>query len=56
MTGDDRSVYRRSLSPKVILLAKSEIGIIHVRQALENRFCQRSGPRENHFASGIKSA
>jgi hypothetical protein len=42
-------------SPKVILLAKSEIRTIHVWQAGENRKSQDSGRRENDFASSIKS-
>jgi hypothetical protein len=40
----------------VILLAKSEISMIHVRQALENMLCQRASTREDDFASSIKSA
>jgi hypothetical protein len=40
----------------VILLVKSETGMIHVRQALESSVCQRTGPHENDFAISIKSA
>jgi hypothetical protein len=40
-------------SPKVILLAKSEIRAIHVWQAVENLVGQRAGRREHDFASSI---
>ncbi|SRR6266511_2823624 len=39
--------------PVLILLAKSEISMIHVRQALENMLCQRASTREDDFASSI---
>jgi hypothetical protein len=34
-------------------MAKSEISMIYVRQALENLVCQRTDPRENDFAISI---
>jgi hypothetical protein len=37
-------------SPKVILMAKSEICAIHIWHAIENLVCQRAGRRENDFA------
>jgi hypothetical protein len=43
-------------SPKVILLAKSEIHAIHVWHAVENPTYQPAGHRENDFAISIKSA
>jgi hypothetical protein len=39
----------------MILLAKSQIRMVHVWQVLENPVCQRAGPRENDFASSIKN-
>jgi hypothetical protein len=42
-----------STSPKLILLAKSEIRAIHVWPAVENLVCQRAGRREHDFASSI---
>jgi hypothetical protein len=40
-------------SSLLILVAKSEIPAIHVRQADENLVCQRAGRREKDFASSI---
>ena len=40
-------------SPKVILLAKSEIRPMHVWQVGENRVYRGIGRRENDFASSI---
>jgi hypothetical protein len=37
----------------VILLAKSQIRMIHVWQAVENLVYQRASGRENDFASSI---
>jgi hypothetical protein len=45
-----------TMSPYTILMAKSQISVVHVWQVLENPVCQRAGPRENDFASSIKSA
>jgi hypothetical protein len=42
-------------SPKVILLAKSEIRTIYVWQPVEQAVFQHPGNRENDFASSIKS-
>jgi hypothetical protein len=55
MTGDGGSVYRRSLSPKAILLAKSETSTIQARHALVNSVCPWVSPHGNYFASRIKS-
>jgi hypothetical protein len=43
-------------SPKVILLAKSEMCMIDVRHEPEKQGCQRTGSCETDFASSIKSA
>ena len=43
-------------SPKVILLAKSEIRTIYVQHELEGRVCRRINSCETDFASSIKSA
>jgi hypothetical protein len=40
-------------SPKVILLAKSEIRVIYVQYEPENRVCQRTDSCETDFASSI---
>jgi hypothetical protein len=42
-----------SVSPKAILLAKSETRAIHVSQAGRNWVCQGLGRHENDFASSI---
>jgi hypothetical protein len=47
--------FREPESPKVILMAKSEIRAIHIWQAVENLVCQGTGHHENDFASSIKS-
>jgi hypothetical protein len=43
------------LSPKMILMAKSEIHAIHVWYTVENLVCQRAGRREHDFAISIKN-
>jgi hypothetical protein len=43
------------LSPKMILMAKSEIHAIHVWYTVENSVCQRAGRRENDFVISIKN-
>jgi hypothetical protein len=47
------SVKEPGSSSLVIRLAKSEIRLVHVWQALENPLYQRAGPRDNDFASRI---
>jgi hypothetical protein len=58
MVAADRQIAKRVrtlwLLRPLILLAKSKIGTIHMRQVLENLACQRAGPQEYDFASSIK--
>src|SRR6266516_4169016 len=44
---------RKGASSPSILMAKSQIRVVHVWQVLETPVCQRAGPSENDFASSI---
>jgi hypothetical protein len=47
---------RTGVKDVLILVANSEIRSVYLRQVLENRSCQLSRPRENEFATSIRTS